>query len=67
MKEIDESYHDVLDCYLLNEQPMTCGMCGSRTSFHEDESGKQVHVCLNTECGYRFLALDEDYMSKDQK
>jgi len=59
MKKNDDLYHNALDCYLLGEQPMTCGMCGSRTSFYEDEKGKQTHGCLNAECGYRFFAIDD--------
>lgn len=59
MKTVDSSWPNVLDYYLLSDQPMTCGMCGSRTLFHEDENGIQMHSCLNSECGYRFIAIDD--------
>lgn len=48
-----------LDCYLLHDQPMTCGKCGSRTSFIEMDSGAQKHQCLNVDCGYVFLAEED--------
>ena len=28
-----ESKIDDLDCYILNDQPTTCGKCGARTNF----------------------------------
>jgi len=46
------------DCYILSDQPTTCGMCGARTSFDEDD-GVQSHRCLNPACGYEFIAVDE--------
>ncbi len=44
-----------LDCYVLNDQPTTCGNCGARTSFECDEYGIQMHQCLNQKCGYKFI------------
>jgi ribosomal protein L40E len=57
-----ENYEDkiVLDCYILNEQPMICGKCGARTSFDEENSGRQMHQCLNPSCGYKFVAVEDD-------
>ena len=48
-----------LDCYALNEDPMTCGVCGARTSFDELIDGSQVHQCLNANCDYRFAAVED--------
>lgn len=48
-----------LDYYLLNDQPMTCGMCGARTFFEVLADEAQLHECLNVGCGYRFIAVDE--------
>jgi len=49
---------DDLDCYILNGQPMTCGLCGARTNFVESGSSTQKHQCLNISCGYKFLAVE---------
>lgn len=43
---------------LLCDQPATCGLCGSRTSFDELPEGKQLHCCLG--CGHEFVAEDDD-------
>jgi len=50
---------DILDCYILNEQPMTCGKCGARTSFEEMMNGTQKHQCLNMNCGCEFVAVED--------
>jgi len=47
-----------LDCYVLNEQPTTCGKCGARTFFRVNSDGSQNHHCLNTDCSYAFLAFE---------
>lgn len=48
-----------LDYYILNDQPTTCGLCGSRTSFDEAKDGSQIHQCLNIDCGYKFIAMED--------
>jgi len=53
-----EAEQDKLDCYSLSEQPMTCGICGARTSFEEGKNGRQKHNCLNLVCSYQFIAVD---------
>jgi hypothetical protein len=50
---------DVLECYLMGDQPTTCGLCGSRTSFEIDEKGVQIHLCLNDECEYKFIVVSK--------
>ena len=60
MLENTYQYKDALDCYLLNEQPMTCGICGARTDFDVRSDGTELHQCLNNACGYMFEAVDED-------
>lgn len=48
-----------LDCYILSEQPTTCGMCGARTSFQVEDDDTQLHQCLNQGCRYKFTAVSE--------
>ena len=58
---ISTNTHDNnLDCYILSDQPTTCGKCGSRTSFEILEKNTQKHQCLNVDCGYQFLATEEN-------
>ena len=59
MVKKDHTDYDVLDCYILNEQPMTCGICGARTSFEERRDGTQLHQCLKTDCGNNFIVVDD--------
>ncbi len=59
VKTSSENYA-VLDCYVLHDQPMTCGKCGARTSFEESVDCVQLHQCLNMGCGYKFIAMDDD-------
>lgn len=49
-----------LECYILSEQPTTCGLCGARTDFDVEENGMQIHQCLDEACGYQFIAVSED-------
>jgi len=48
-----------LDSYVLSEQPMMCGKCGARTFFDEKRDGTQRHQCLNIDCGYIFLSVED--------
>ncbi len=48
-----------LECYILSEAPMSCGLCGARTDFDVKDDGSQVHQCLNSDCGYRFIAVED--------
>ncbi len=43
----------------LDEPPMTCGICGARTSFEEKKNGIQKHQCLNLDCDYKFIAVED--------
>ncbi len=49
-----------LDCYILNDQPTSCGVCGTRTDFEDIDDTTQLHQCLNPECGYKFIAVDDE-------
>ena len=49
-----------LECYILGNQPTTCGLCGARTDFDVEEADTQIHQCLNQECGYQFIAVGEE-------
>ena len=51
--------YDNLDCYIINDQPTTCGLCGTRTDFEEINNMLQLHECLNPDCGYKFI-IEED-------
>ena len=48
-----------LECYILGDQPTTCGLCGTRTGFEVKEDDTQIHQCLNRECRYQFIAVSE--------
>lgn len=54
LKTIDINVDD-FDCYILNEQPTSCGLCGARTDFEEVAEKLQLHVCLNAACKYKFI------------
>jgi hypothetical protein len=41
-----------LECYILDDQPTTCGICGARTTLPEEGDGTQIHQCLSRYCGY---------------
>lgn len=41
---------------LLSDQPVTCGLCGSRTDW-VDEGEIQRHTCLG--CGHAFDAMED--------
>ena len=48
-----------LECFLLGDQPTTCGLCGARTSFVVEDDGVQIHQCLNQDCKYQFIAVSD--------
>lgn len=50
---------ETLDFFILNDQPMTCGNCGSRTTFDVEKDETQIHQCLNLDCGYKFIAVED--------
>lgn len=55
---------EALDGTILNsDQPTTCGLCGSRTSFDVFENGKQLHCCLG--CGHEFVGEPDDEEDDD--
>lgn len=48
--------------FLMNDQPMTCGKCGTRTdyySFMHTNAKWEVHFCLYEKCAFAFLAVEE--------
>ena len=59
MLKIDGVNHNLLDCFILNDQPTTCGLCGARTDFVEINDGLQIHECLNLDCCYKFITEDD--------
>jgi hypothetical protein len=48
-----------LECYILSDQPTTCGLCGARTTFEVKDDDVQVHQCLNQGCKYIFITLSD--------
>lgn len=59
MIESNQTDISALDCFILNDQPTTCGKCGARTSFDVEKDGTQTHQCLNLDCGYKFIAVED--------
>jgi hypothetical protein len=59
--------NDVLDCYLLNDQPATCGICGGRTDIEEINYGIQIHECLNPGCSYKFTTEEENFLVSSEE
>ena len=59
LKTIDLNHAD-LDCYILNDQPTTCGKCGARTDFEKINNIIQLHECLNPDCGYKFITEEDE-------
>lgn len=49
---------DVNEVILMTDEPVECGICGSRTEWQitGGENGQQVHVCINPDCKYSFYA-----------
>ena len=51
-----------LDIFLIGDQPTTCPYCGARTHFdqfdHEIEM-YQVHTCINPDCAYVFIGMED--------
>lgn len=48
-----------LESFLMNDQPVTCPKCGSRTDFNESLNYKskkvvQSHQCPDTSCRFKF-------------
>ncbi len=46
MLNANEINYDNLDCYILNDQPTTCGLCGSRTDFEEIQHGNRGQITV---------------------
>jgi len=49
---------DDLDQYIMGDDPITCSKCGSRTDFEFKTDCSQRHKCLNSNCGYKFLVVE---------
>lgn len=50
---------ELLDIYLMGDQPTTCGICGARTDFEVKDDRSQIHKCLDRGCGHVFLVVDD--------
>lgn len=48
------------ETFYLSDQPTTCPHCGTRTDWTDLSNGVQRHTCLNTLCGFEFLAEEYD-------
>jgi hypothetical protein len=54
---------ETLDCFLMNDQPVTCPECGCRTEFEEfltveNTSVSQIHQCIDTDCLFKFEMVE---------
>ena len=58
LKNINRNSYN-LDIYLMNDQPTECGLCGARTDFKNIEDKIQLHQCLNSNCGYKFITEED--------
>lgn len=61
-----EKYDEAI--LLMNDQPVTCPHCGSRTDWDDSEVGvgMQLHVCLNPICGVWFRVEEDDEEDEDE-
>lgn len=51
------------ESFLMNDQPVTCPKCGSRTDFEEllNDKNKEVvqtHQCPDTSCRFKFEVVE---------
>ena len=57
-----------LPIFLMNDQPTTCGICGSRCedlgSFYHTNAKCLVMKCLNTDCLFTFFEEEDEYFLK---
>lgn len=60
MLKVDVVNFNALDCYILKDQPATCGRCGARTNFDDIVDKIQLHECLNPVCGYKFITEEDE-------
>lgn len=52
-----------MEVFLMNDQPVTCPKCGSRTDFEEviqsnNTSPIQIHQCLDRDCQFEFQVVE---------
>ena len=59
LKTININHND-FDWYILTDQPTTCGICCARTDFEEINDKLQLHQCLNSDCGYKFITAEDE-------
>ena len=59
MPNIMHNSEHSLDCFILKENPITCGMCSARTSFDVLVDGSQLHQGLSIACDYKFVAVED--------
>lgn len=69
MKEID--FSKPLEIFIMNEQPFTCGYCGSRcelfSNFHHTTMKLLICKCMNEDCGFICGEIeDEGFLNRIQ-
>ena len=52
-----------IEVFLMNDQPVTCPKCGTRTEFEEflaikNKSSVQIHQWLDTACQFQFKLVE---------
>jgi hypothetical protein len=64
---------DLYNTFLINDQPMTCPKCGTRTDFFVQISPvsneyAEIHKCLSKECQFEFVAeCDENFENEEEE
>lgn len=57
-----------LESFIMNDQPFTCPTCEARcleiTSFYHTLSKSGIQECLNVECDFIGLEVEDEYFSK---
>jgi len=53
-----------MELYLMNDQPITCSICGARTSiisvFYHTNIKLFINECLDIKCNHVFLKIEPE-------
>lgn len=51
------------DIYILTDQPTTCGLCGTRSTYIElmtlNREYYELHKCIDAACSYEFVCVEK--------
>lgn len=52
------------EVYIYSDQPVTCPRCGTRSevllNLSHTIDKTEVHLCIQANCGYEFVMMDDD-------